>query len=79
MSAIDIWWQVTPFFRVGLKVEDIPAYLLDFGAFAGIGGLWTALFMGQLVNFAKDNALMPLHDTRLIDDKLAMEMEAHHA
>jgi hypothetical protein len=76
-SAIDIWWQVTPFFRVGLKMEDIPAYALDLGAFAGIGGLWLFFFLRNLGDFGREGLLVPLHDTRLVEEKRALE--AGHA
>ncbi|MDX1932111.1 MAG: hypothetical protein SFU56_05870 [Capsulimonadales bacterium] len=76
-SAVDIWWQITPFFRVGLKVEDMPGYLLDLGAFAGVGGIWLFLFLGNLLAFARDGVLVPRHDTRPAEEKAALE--AGHA
>lgn len=78
ISALDIWWQITPFFRVGMRMEHIWDYALDFGAFAGIGGIWVWLFCQNLIGFAKDGALVPAHDTRLVEAKIA-EMGAHHA
>lgn len=77
VSIIDVFWQITPFFKVGLSMENLPGYLLDFGAWAGIGGIWMWIFLGNLIKFGRENALLPLHDTRLQEDKIYME--SHHA
>jgi len=67
---VDMFWQVTPFFRRGLSVADLPSYALDLAAVAGIGGIWLALFFASL----RKHALLPAHDTRLLDAAMA---EAH--
>jgi hypothetical protein len=76
-SAIDIWWQVTPFFRVGMKMEYMMAYLYDLAAFLCIGGFWLFFFLRNLLKFAQDGALVAQHDQRLLDEVRALE--AGHA
>lgn len=75
IRVVDVFWQVTPFFKVGLQAVNLPAYALDAGAFFGIGGLWLALFTGDLLKSARANVLIPLHDTRLIES--AAEAHSH--
>jgi hypothetical protein len=56
MTAVDLFWLIVPSF--GLKSPSI--HWQDVVAFAGIGGLWTALFLTQI----KKQPLLPLHDAR---------------
>ncbi len=54
---VDVFWIIKPAFtpnRLGIHV-------LDFAAHAAIGGLWLALFLGQV----KKYPLLPLHDERM--------------
>ncbi|MEI6431505.1 MAG: hypothetical protein WCP07_04950 [bacterium] len=66
-SIIDMFWQITPFFKVGFSSENLLWYALDFAAFAAIGGAWVWVFASDLIKTAQRNALIPLHDTRLVD------------
>ena len=65
MRAIDVWWQVTPFFRAGSGPQYGWNYALDLGAFVGIGGCWLWLFLSNL----RQNTLLPEHDLRLQEAK----------
>ncbi len=67
MRVLDLWWQITPFFRRGAGVQYLFDYALDLGAVAGFGGLWLALFAWNLLK-TKD-ALIPNHDVRLVEAK----------
>lgn len=71
VRLIDVFWQVTPFFRVGLGVENLGAVALDLGAFAALGAIWISVFVAEL----KKHPLLPAHDTRL--QERALE-GAHH-
>jgi hypothetical protein len=61
----DIFWNVLP------MVHGTP-YWTDLAALAGLGGLWTFVFATQI----KKAALLPAHDTRLIEQAQA---SPHHA
>jgi hypothetical protein len=65
MRVIDVWWQVTPFFRAGSGPQYLLHYGLDILAWLGIGGVWLGLFIGNL----RGNTLLPAHDTRLQEAK----------
>ena len=67
VSIIDMVWQITPFFKVGFTWDNIGWYALDFAAFAFVGGVWVTLFTADLIKTAQRNALIPLHDMRLVD------------
>jgi hypothetical protein len=76
-SIIDMFWQITPFFKVGFAMENLGGYALDFAAWAFVGGVWVWVFLNNMMKFSKENALLPLHDTRLQEWKI--ELEHHHA
>lgn len=67
VRVLDIWWQITPFFRKGAGIQYLADYALDLGAVAGFGGLWLAFFAWNLLKTR--DALIPLHDARLIESK----------
>ena len=64
---LDLWWQITPFFRKGAGVQYVFDYALDLGALAFFGGIWIVLFSMNLL--ANNVPLIPLHDERLIESK----------
>ena len=64
---VDVWWQVVPFFK-GPSVV-LSTIWIDLAALLFVGGVWLILFVRNL----KQNELLPLHDTRLQDTKLALE------
>jgi hypothetical protein len=82
MSIVDAFWQVVPFFKVGFSAENLGSYLLDFAGWAAVGAVWVGVFTTNLIKFARENALYPVHDTRLLERKAeweAHELEHHHA
>ena len=64
---LDLWWQITPFFRKGAGVQFMMDYALDLGAVAAFIGLWLVLFAVNLL--ANNVPLIPLHDERLVESK----------
>ncbi len=64
---LDIWWQVVPFFKT--PGAALSTLWVDAAALMFIGGVWLYLFVRNL----KQSELLPLHDTRLEDTKLALE------
>ena len=65
--TIDVWWQVVPFFKSASMV--FSTLWIDLSALLFVGGVWMIFFVR---NF-KQAELLPLHDTRLQDTKLALE------
>ncbi|WP_309718764.1 hypothetical protein [Armatimonas sp.] len=65
--TIDVWWQVVPFFKSASIA--FSTLWIDLAALVFIGGVWMIFFVR---NF-KQTELLPLHDTRLQDTKLALE------
>lgn len=65
--TIDVWWQVVPFFKSASIA--FSTLWIDLSALAFVGGVWMILFVRNL----KAGELMPLHDTRIQDTKLALE------
>jgi hypothetical protein len=63
---IDVWWQVVPFFKGPSQLSTV---WIDIAALLFVGGVWLYFFFRTL----KQNELLPLHDTRLQDTKLALE------
>ena len=70
VRVIDCWWQITPFFRRGFTPADLGGLALDIGAWAGIGGVWIAIFIREI----KKYPLLVRYDPRLIEAKA----KAHH-
>ena len=69
MRAVDLFWQIVPAqpgsdgrgaVDFGLGVADVLALV---GAFAGIGGLWFALFLYQL----QRRRILPEYDPLLTE------------
>jgi hypothetical protein len=82
VTVIDVFWQIVPFFKVGVTAANLPSYLLDFAGWAAVGGLWMGFFLSGLIKFSRENALIPAHDTRLQELQVELkrhEMEHHHA
>ena len=77
VCILDMVWQITPFFKVGFTWDNIGWYLLDLAAFAFVGGVWVAVFTNDLIKSAQRNALIPLHDTRLVDKFNELKEGAH--
>lgn len=63
---VDVWWQVVPFFKGPSKLDTV---WIDIAAVLFVGGVWLLGFFRNL----KQQELLPLHDTRLQDTKLALE------
>lgn len=63
---VDVWWQVVPFFK---GPSQLATVWIDIAALLFVGGVWLYFFFRTL----KQNELLPLHDTRLQDTKLALE------
>ncbi|MBB6051074.1 hypothetical protein [Armatimonas rosea] len=63
---LDVWWQVVPFFKGPSQLSTV---WIDIAALLFVGGVWLYFFFRTL----KQNELLPLHDTRLQDTKLALE------
>jgi hypothetical protein len=63
---VDVWWQVIPFFKGPSMLSTV---WIDIAALLFVGGVWLYFFLRTL----KQNELLPLHDTRLQDTKLALE------
>ena len=57
MHGLELWWQVTP----SLHQRGLSVSSLDFTTFFGVGGVWTALFLGRL----KSHLNVPQHDPRM--------------
>jgi hypothetical protein len=74
MRLIDVFWQITPFFKTELTMANFGAYALDLGAFAFVGGVWVWGFVHNL----KKNPLLPRHDTRLQERVISMLEGGHH-
>ena len=55
--AIDLFWFLEPTYRS----KGLAFYWTDIVAFAGVGGIWLFLYIGQL----RRRPLLPLRDTRL--------------
>lgn len=75
VRIVDLFWQVVPFmvnFSGGIV---LPVILGCIGALAGIGGIWVYAFSGALRKYA----LVPSHDPRLVEAKLAWEAQNHAA
>jgi hypothetical protein len=70
MRVVDIWWQVAPFFKTPSQSGTI---VFDLGVLLLIGGVWTSRFVHNL----KQHELIPAHDRRLHDVKIAMEAHGH--
>lgn len=68
---IDLFWQMTPFFRYGMSGAYVLNYAIDLAALAGVGGVWLFAFVNNL----KAQPLLPLHDNRI--QKTKAELEAH--
>ena len=64
MRFIDLVWWVAPTFHPSL-VGFLPAIWIYIGAFAGLGGVWLALWSGQMLHHLKDRPLLPAFDPRL--------------
>lgn len=64
---VDVWWQVVPFFKANAAIAT--TLHVDAAALLFIGGVWLYFFVRNL----KQGELLPLHDTRLQDTKLALE------
>jgi hypothetical protein len=82
MSVVDAFWQVVPFFKVGFTAANLGSYFLDFAGWAAVGGVWVYVFATNLIKFARENALYPAHDIRLLERKIewqAHEEEHNHA
>jgi hypothetical protein len=63
---VDVWWQVVPFFK---GPSELGSIWIDLGALLFMGGVWLMFFLRSL----RQQELLPLHDTRLQDTKLALE------
>ena len=57
VHGVEVWWQIAPsFHQRGLGIS-----WLDFTAFAGIGGVWLAVFLARL----KTHLSIPQNDPRM--------------
>lgn len=56
IRAVDVYWHIAPHFH-----EELTIHIQDIAAFAGIGGVWLALF----ATIVSKRALVPAHDPRL--------------
>jgi hypothetical protein len=65
LSLIDVYWLVVPAY----EPSGPQLHLTDIFAVIGIGGLWIAMFLGEL----KKLPLLPLHDPRFEGAKAMME------
>ena len=63
---VDVWWQVVPFFKGPSQLSTV---WIDLAALLFVGGVWLYVFVSKF----KQGELLPLHDTRLQDTKLALE------
>lgn len=64
--VVDVWWQVLPFFK---NSSQIATVWMDLGALLFVGGIWLLSFVRNL----KQHDLLPLHDMRLQETKIALE------
>lgn len=76
IRVVDAWWQIIPFFRIGPDALNAVKIAGDLGVWAVVGGVWLWFFMGNLIRFAQQDALVVRHDLRLHEGKIA---EAAHA
>lgn len=76
IRVVDAWWQLIPFFRIGGDALNPVKIAGDLGVWAVVGGIWVWFFMGNLIRFAQQDALIVRHDLRLHEGKIA---EAAHA
>ncbi|HSQ56157.1 MAG TPA: hypothetical protein VLM40_10490 [Gemmata sp.] len=63
ICALDVMWWIAPTFNAGTSLfpdwhSSFPAWLIDVGAVAGIGGLWGLYFIREL----KSRPLMPVSE-----------------
>ena len=75
VRIVDLFWQVVPFMVNFSGWIVLPVILGCIGALAGIGGIWVYAFSGALRKYA----LVPSHDPRLVEAKLAWEAQNHAA
>ena len=69
VRAVDVWYQLMPFF--GRTLTDFGAIAVDLAAWAFVGGVWVILFIGEY----RKHAPLVLHDQRMQELKAN---EGHH-
>jgi hypothetical protein len=62
IRIVDIFWTIVPFFGGAGQPLPFRIHWLDFAAFAGMGGVWLAVWATQL----RRSGLLPSHDPRLV-------------
>ncbi len=65
MALVNLFWQIIPAFPPASLVGHWPDILATLIALAGIGGIWVAIFLGQL----RKVPLIPPHDPTLAEVK----------
>ena len=60
---MDLYWQAAPAFAHAEGVHGLHFHWLDLATLVGLGGIWLALFIGQL----KSRPLVPVNDPYLAE------------